>query len=474
MMDTSAIRGRITSPLIWNALLIPLAILLVFNIVIRLTWISNARSGLKSTSLMLTTLIRESLIGEPVELNQLPAAVLQELDTVRSLVRKTSQVSGVDILVISRDGRVLFPNEATAGLPKTVLSRLTRRTAADTAESQIQTIRTLSGEYFFIKDLLFERLPGRSPWIVCVASYNPLRGILLTTNLILLAILAAGSSFSIWVARRTAARISMPLRQLAETAGQIGQGHFSTVEPSTFSSEIHDLQASLNNMANRLANADHMQKSFIQDASHELRTPLMVIQGYAEGLERGVLNDSAGTAAIIRNESQKLSQLVDSLLTLSRIENQAGQSSKVNLLLDDWLKDQVQRFQTLADRSGKKIDIVSDSAIQLNIDESLLEMVMSNLLSNAIRYSASQVTVAALSNENTVTITVADDGPGIAPQDLTRIFNRFFKGKNGQTGLGLAIARAAAEAIGGTLSASNGTTGGAVFTFEIMKRSIMA
>lgn len=468
------IRQRITSPLIWNALLIPLAILLVFNIVIRLTWISNTRNDLKSTSLMLSTLIRESLIDEPLELNKLPAAVLQELDTIRSLVRKTSQVSGVEVLVIGRDGRVLFPDNVTASLPKTVLSRLTRRTAADTTESQIQTIRTLSGEYFFSKNLLFERLPGRSPWLVCVAAYNPLRGILLTTNLILLAILAAGSGFSIWVARRTAARISKPLKQLAETAGQIGQGHFSTVEPSTFSSEIHHLQASLNNMAGRLANADHLQKTFIQDASHELRTPLMVIQGYAEGLEHGVLSDATGTAAIIRQESQKLSQLVDSLLTLSRIENQSGLTSKTVLKLDDWLKDQVQRFQTLADRSGKKIVIAADSAIQFNTDESLLEMVLSNLLSNALRYAASQVTVAAQSGENGVAITVADDGPGIAPQDLPRIFNRFYKGKNGQTGLGLAIARAAAEAIGGTLSASNGSVGGAVFMFEIVKRSIKA
>jgi len=95
--------------------------------------------------------------------------------------------------------------------------------------------------------------------IVCVAAYHPLRGILLTTNLILLTILAASSGFSIWVARRTAAKISNPLKQLAETAGQIGQGHFISVEPTTFSWEIHQLQVSLNDMASRLANINHLQ-----------------------------------------------------------------------------------------------------------------------------------------------------------------------------------------------------------------------
>jgi len=461
------ISQRITSPLIWNALLIPLAILLVFNIVLRLTWIRNARSDLKSTSLMLTTLVRESLIDQPLALNQLPAAALQELDTVRALVRTTSQASGVDILVISRDGRILFPNDAADGLPQTVSSRLARRVTADSPESQIQTLRTLFDVYFFTKDLLFERLPEHSPLIVCVAAYHPLRGILLTTNLILLTILAASSGFSIWVARRTAAKISNPLKQLAETAGQIGQGHFISVEPTTFSWEIHQLQVSLNDMASRLANINHLQKSFIQDTSHEFRTPLMVIQGYAEGLERGVLNDAAGTAAIIRQESQKLSKLVDSLLTLSRIENQAGQTSTTTLMLDNWLKDQAQRFQTLADRSDKKLVLAPGSAIQLNTNEAMLEIILGNLISNAIRYAVSQVSIAAQSNEQVVTITVSDDGPGITPQDLPRIFDRFYKGKNGQTGLGLAIARAAAEAIGGTLTARNRSSGGAEFKLEL-------
>jgi len=193
----------------------------------------------------------------------------------------------------------------------------------------------------------------------------------------------------------------------------------------------------------------------------------MVIQGYAEGLERGVLNDAAGTAAIIRQESQKLSKLVDSLLTLSRIENQAGQTSTTTLMLDNWLKDQAQRFQTLADRSDKKLVLAPGSAIQLNTNEAMLEIILGNLISNAIRYAVSQVSIAAQSNEQVVTITVSDDGPGITPQDLPRIFDRFYKGKNGQTGLGLAIARAAAEAIGGTLTARNRSSGGAEFKLEL-------
>jgi len=136
-------------------------------------------------------------------------------------------------------------------------------------------------------------------------------------------------------------------------------------------------------------------------------------------------------------------------------------------MLDNWLKDQAQRFQTLADRSDKKLVLAPGSAIQLNTNEAMLEIILGNLISNAIRYAVSQVSIAAQSNEQVVTITVSDDGPGITPQDLPRIFDRFYKGKNGQTGLGLAIARAAAEAIGGTLTARNRSSGGAEFKLEL-------
>jgi len=109
---------------------------------------------------MLTTLVRESLIDQPLALNQLPAAALQELDTVRALVRATSQASGVDILVISRDGRILFPNDAADGLPQTVSSRLARRVTADSPESQIQTLRTLFDVYFFTKTCCLKDCPS--------------------------------------------------------------------------------------------------------------------------------------------------------------------------------------------------------------------------------------------------------------------------------------------------------------------------
>ncbi len=191
-------------------------------------------------------------------------------------------------------------------------------------------------------------------------------------------------------------------------------------------------------MSKRLTDLDKAQKLFLQNASHEIRTPLMSIQGYAEGISKGIFSDTTKTADIICEESKRLNQLVDELLTLSRIENNTDESEFYVLNLSDVMKEVVQKIEGYALREQKKINVMlPPDVIMIKANDALLSQAMINIISN---------------------------GDGIPVQDLSHIFDRFYKGKNGNFGLGLAIVKSAILSLKGSIRAYN--ENGAVFEIK--------
>ena len=194
----------------------------------------------------------------------------------------------------------------------------------------------------------------------------------------------------------------------------------------------------MNDMSKRLTDLDKAQKLFLQNASHEIRTPLMSIQGYAEGISKGIFSDTTKTADIICEESKRLNQLVDELLTLSRIENNTDESEFYVLNLSDVMKEVVQKIEGYALREQKKINVmIPPDVIMIKANDALLSQAMINIISN---------------------------GDGIPVQDLPHIFDRFYKGKNGNFGLGLAIVKSAILSLKGSIRAYN--ENGAVFEIK--------
>ena len=191
-------------------------------------------------------------------------------------------------------------------------------------------------------------------------------------------------------------------------------------------------------MSKRLTDLDKAQKLFLQNASHEIRTPLMSIQGYAEGISKGIFSDTTKSADIICEESKRLNQLVDELLTLSRIENNTDESEFYVLNLSDVMKEVVQKIEGYALREQKKINVMlPPDVIMIKANDALLSQAMINIISN---------------------------GDGIPVQDLPHIFDRFYKGKNGNFGLGLAIVKSAILSLKGSIRAYN--ENGAVFEIK--------
>ena len=208
------------------------------------------------------------------------------------------------------------------------------------------------------------------------------------------------------------------------------------------------------------------QQTFFQNASHELKTPLMAIQGYAEGIQAGV-TDTSSAAEVILEESDRMTELVDELLDISKIDMGRQQLTLSEMDIRELLYDSIRAVEPTAAAGG--IAIVPDfpeTPVIVNCDDTRLRRAITNILSNGIRYARSELRLTCRTDKRHVTIRIQDDGDGIAEEDLPHIFDRFYMGKSGKSGIGLALTKEIIHLHKGTIRAYNGDSG-AVFEISI-------
>ena len=208
------------------------------------------------------------------------------------------------------------------------------------------------------------------------------------------------------------------------------------------------------------------QQTFFQNASHELKTPLMAIQGYAEGIQAGVM-DAGGAAEVILKESDRMTELVDELLDISKIDMGRQPLTLSEMDVRELLYDSIRAVEPAAAASG--ITITPDfpeTPVMVSCDDTRLRRAVANILSNGVRYARSELRLTCRADKRHVTIRIQDDGDGIAEADLPHIFDRFYMGKSGKSGIGLALTREIIHLHKGTIRAYNGD-GGAVFEITI-------
>lgn len=203
------------------------------------------------------------------------------------------------------------------------------------------------------------------------------------------------------------------------------------------------------------------QQTFFQNASHELKTPLMAIQGYAEGIQAGVM-DAGGAAEVILAESDRMTELVEELLDISKINMGRQPLALSEMDVRELLYDSIRAVEPAAAGGIAIVPDFPEEPVMVSCDDTRLRRAVTNILSNGVRYARSQLRLTCRADKRHVTIRIQDDGDGIAEEDLPHIFDRFYMGRSGKSGIGLALTKEIIHLHRGTIRAYNGETG-AVF-----------
>ena len=207
------------------------------------------------------------------------------------------------------------------------------------------------------------------------------------------------------------------------------------------------------------------QQTFFQNASHELKTPLMAIQGYAEGIQAGVM-DAGGAVEVILAESDRMTELVEELLDISKIDMGRQRLTLSETDIRELLYDGIRAVEPIAAGGIAIVPDFPEEPVMVSCDDTRLRRAVTNILSNGVRYARSQLRLTCRADKRHVTIRIQDDGDGIAEEDLPHIFDRFYMGKSGKSGIGLALTKEIVHLHKGTIRAYNGDTG-AVFEISI-------
>ena len=260
---------------------------------------------------------------------------------------------------------------------------------------------------------------------------------------------------------RVARRVGRPLSELVDAAGRIEAADYAVRvdEDPRGGSDLRGLSRAFNSMAERLESEDATRRRLLADVSHELRTPLAVIQGNLEALLDGIYPPDAAHIGPILEETRVLERLIDDLRTLSLAESGALPLHREPTDPDVLLEDVASAHRARAAASGVKVAIAAGRDVQpIDLDPVRIRQVLTNLVDNALRVmpDGGTITLGAVVEDESLVLTVADDGPGIPADLLPNVFERFAKSSTSRgSGLGLAIARAIVEAHGGTIAATS-------------------
>lgn len=287
------------------------------------------------------------------------------------------------------------------------------------------------------------------------------------------------AALSLALSRLLTARIIRPFDKV-DIMQPLQHGTYKEMMPLL--KRINEQQQQLREQNNELARAENLRREFSANVSHEMKTPLQVISGYAELMQTGTVSndDIPKFAGIIHQESLQMSSLIDDVLTLSRLDDPLIENAgKEQLELFEFVKEVSNRLLSFAERRSVNLRTFG-STVHIVGNKQLLGQLVSNLISNAIRYSEEGAEVTVLVGKTLLGehadelpeafVRVKDQGAGIAPEELDKIFERFYRidksrsKENGGTGLGLAIAKHAATFHGANITVESKLGEGSIFT----------
>ncbi len=307
-------------------------------------------------------------------------------------------------------------------------------------------------------------LSNLQPW-------QPIAGEFLIAALIALAISLV---FALVLARS----LSQPLHEITEAAVAVAEGDFSHEVNVRSEDEIGRLAGAFRHMSTEVQRSQQQQRDFIINVSHELKTPLTAISGHVEALRDGVAADPEAVDAsleVISSEARRLQRLIEDLLSLAKFDASQFELRSASIDMERLIKVLVDSFSREAGERGVHLETRVEAGTDLAGDPDRLKQILSNLVQNAIVHSQAggSVGIHAAAAGGEVRIEVSDQGAGIADEDLPHIFDRFYRSGGGAReaglGLGLAISRELARAMGGEIEAASTPGEGSTFTLTLPK-----
>ena len=267
------------------------------------------------------------------------------------------------------------------------------------------------------------------------------------------------------------ARIGGGLGDIVEAANRVANGDYSTRIALQGPPTVRTVGSAFNTMTSRLQAQERHRRDLMADIAHELRTPLTVIQGRLEGLIDGIYPRDDERLGAVLEETRMLARLVEDLRTFANAESGVLSLQKEPTDLAMLIRDVATSFST--DAASHRIAVRADvpaAMPPIAIDPVRIREVIANLVANALHHTPAGgvVSIAVSPSDQQTTVTVSDTGPGISPEDLVKIFDRFYKGATSRgSGLGLTIARNLVTAHGGEIRADCQPGQGTTITFTL-------
>jgi signal transduction histidine kinase len=287
------------------------------------------------------------------------------------------------------------------------------------------------------------------------------------TNLTLLYGALIGAVLALFLGILISRTLTRPIRELTKATHAISEGDLSQQVQVRTNDELGELAQAFNKMSAELSRSVNARKQMTADIAHELRTPLSLILGHAEAVHDGVLPPTKENFEIIREEAARLEHLVNDLRTLSLAD--AGELTiNLQVIEPERLIHEVESlYQYETQRKNITLDVdIASPLSTLEVDPGRMTQVLTNILDNAVRHTpeGGRIILSAKQTGGNVELAIQDNGTGLPPQEIERIFERFYRADSsrqrdgtvpGGSGLGLAIAKSIVQAHGGQLSAES-------------------
>ncbi len=303
--------------------------------------------------------------------------------------------------------------------------------------------------------------------VLIYTNISSIDGMIDSLNKLLIIVVAAVGLIAILIGLAMTKSISSSLYGLRDFIQNLGEEDGDRSKDYIYYSEFMEMADFMEEQSDELMASQKLQKLIFQNASHELRTPLMSIQGYAEGIATNVLKNHQSAAQVIITESKKMSELVDEMLYISRMdENPIKEEDMTVIDLRQVIEYCREEICVIGEKKGVVIiESLDGGNYFVKADERQITKAISNVMSNGIRYAENKLAITASVGDE-ITISITDDGKGISENDLPHIFDRFYKGEGGNFGIGLAITKDIIERHGGSITAENEEQG-ARFTITL-------